>query len=575
MRIDEAFMKYHICLLFALLMPIASMAGDASDLLSGLQMVGVADSVPCIIITDTAMSGVFAQYAAQKTCEGTLTDVLTIDAIAEQYVGGDLPQKVRNCIRDYHQNKYTEWVILGGDLDVIPGVYVYSQGDYWLSDTYYSNLEYEWNENCNEFFAEPAYKGDTVDYSVDVYVGRIPCSTPQQASAVVSKLTAYLRSPSDSDYQTRALFTGTNVYGEDDVFQGDDRDSYRLLSELSAYLPDGYTDTILYATASSNVKTELSRGNGLIVNSSQAQDGCSYLTNWTSTWVRSKIDHTFFADSMDNAGRYGVFVNLTCYNADLSNACAVARDFMLNPSGGGVAYIGATHYNWSTIGYPGFHREMFRLMFEEGVTEPAKAMSLAKSVLVPQDGCTDNSFRSAYFSYIYLGDPQMKIWTATPHIVDVSAPDTVYLTEPSITISVTSGGLPVPDVRLCLSKDASVYVIGETDDEGNVTFSDLSYNTAGAMSVVATCDNCFTTQDWIQIVASCCVGMKGNVDCSPDDVVSLGDFTALNDFLFESMTPLCCEEEADMDGDGQVSLGDLTALIDYLFISLEPLDNCD
>ena len=77
----------------------------------------------------------------------------------------------------------------------------------------------------------------------------------------------------------------------------------------------------------------------------------------------------------------------------------------------------------------------------------------------------------------------------------------------------------------------------------------------------------------VTVDTSCCVGMRGNVDCSIDNQVSLGDLTALQDILFNG-APICCEEETDIDGDTHVSLGDLTALIDYLFISFTPLPSC-
>jgi hypothetical protein len=75
---------------------------------------------------------------------------------------------------------------------------------------------------------------------------------------------------------------------------------------------------------------------------------------------------------------------------------------------------------------------------------------------------------------------------------------------------------------------------------------------------------------------SCCIGLTGNVDNDPGDVVDLGDLTALIDYLFISMTEPDCMQEANCDGDveGTVDLGDLTALIDYLFISFTPPAPC-
>ncbi len=68
---------------------------------------------------------------------------------------------------------------------------------------------------------------------------------------------------------------------------------------------------------------------------------------------------------------------------------------------------------------------------------------------------------------------------------------------------------------------------------------------------------------------SCCVDLTGNVDCDPADLCDIDDLTRLIDYMFISLTPLCCPEEANIDGDpeGVVDIDDLTHLIDYLFVS--------
>jgi len=76
--------------------------------------------------------------------------------------------------------------------------------------------------------------------------------------------------------------------------------------------------------------------------------------------------------------------------------------------------------------------------------------------------------------------------------------------------------------------------------------------------------HCFTITD------NCCTwGMTGNVDYDPEDIVDLGDLTALIDYMFLSFTEPPCIAEANVDGDpeGIVDIGDLARLIDYLFIS--------
>ncbi|MBD3256857.1 hypothetical protein GF377_00395 [candidate division GN15 bacterium] len=78
----------------------------------------------------------------------------------------------------------------------------------------------------------------------------------------------------------------------------------------------------------------------------------------------------------------------------------------------------------------------------------------------------------------------------------------------------------------------------------------------------------------------CCFSSRGNVDNAGDPgIPSIGDLTRLVDFLFISLTPPECWEEANVDntppeGPGSVTLSDFDVLVDHLFISLDPLPPC-
>jgi hypothetical protein len=74
--------------------------------------------------------------------------------------------------------------------------------------------------------------------------------------------------------------------------------------------------------------------------------------------------------------------------------------------------------------------------------------------------------------------------------------------------------------------------------------------------------------------SSCCVGTRGNVDCDAGQGVDISDLSRLIDNLFISFDPLCCVDEANIDGEGTVDISDLSMLIDNLFISLNPLPSC-
>ncbi len=65
--------------------------------------------------------------------------------------------------------------------------------------------------------------------------------------------------------------------------------------------------------------------------------------------------------------------------------------------------------------------------------------------------------------------------------------------------------------------------------------------------------------------ACCCVGIRGNVNNDPADLVNISDMTSLVTFLFENAQPPGCPDEADINADSVMNIQDLTSLAVYLF----------
>jgi hypothetical protein len=103
---------------------------------------------------------------------------------------------------------------------------------------------------------------------------------------------------------------------------------------------------------------------------------------------------------------------------------------------------------------------------------------------------------------------------------------------------------------------------------GTWKWAGISPGGAGQVSPEWSGPHCFTLK------AGCCVGMTGNADGDPLDVVDVGDLTAWIQWLYVYPNPPPpCFEELNVDGDasGIVDIGDLTALIAYLYIPPNPL----
>ena len=66
-------------------------------------------------------------------------------------------------------------------------------------------------------------------------------------------------------------------------------------------------------------------------------------------------------------------------------------------------------------------------------------------------------------------------------------------------------------------------------------------------------------------VASCCVGLRGNVNNDPGDNIDISDLVYLVDFMFTSGPVPSCLEEADINGASPIDISDLVAIVDFMF----------
>ena len=133
-------------------------------------------------------------------------------------------------------------------------------------------------------------------------------------------------------------------------------------------------------------------------------------------------------------------------------------------------------------------------------------------------------------------------------------------------VAAISGAMPPG-----LSINNSGVISGTPSDTGTYSFRVRVVNTGTGYSDEA------DFSMYIGPALTCCTGpSRGNVDGSPDNLVTMGDLTVLIDHLFISLDPLDCIDEGNVDlsADDLVTMGDLTVLINHLFIDLDPLPAC-
>ena len=63
----------------------------------------------------------------------------------------------------------------------------------------------------------------------------------------------------------------------------------------------------------------------------------------------------------------------------------------------------------------------------------------------------------------------------------------------------------------------------------------------------------------------CCVGIRGNIDNDPSEIIMIADLVYLVDFMFSDGQIPACVEEADINADSELNIGDIVFLVDYMF----------
>ncbi|MGH7726061.1 MAG: C25 family cysteine peptidase [Candidatus Eiseniibacteriota bacterium] len=477
----------------ARLMSAAGLRGESSRAFSPTIVPSVEGSpVQYLIITNNAMQGELQRLADWRTKAGMPTIVRTIEFIQTNYpYGFDLQDRLRRFIRE----SYLQWgvthVLLAGDTDVIPPRYgrtTFFGGAYIPTDLYYSDLDGNWNADGDSLFGEAftdvSSPGDTLNLMPDVYVGRAPIVTVQQADVFVDKVLKYDRTPLGT-YENRALFAAEVLFPQDWVppqsisldGAADAESAIQRLLLNSMHVERLYENYTAYDSVDAKqllratLIDSLNNGWGIFHHVGHGfrntmSVGDAALTNPD-------------ADALVNGDRQWLLYSINC----TSNAIdfgSIGEAFILNPNGGAVANIGSTREDFPVTGRS-YQDEFYDLAFIDKVPTLGEAFAGQK---VPFVGLAfyDNTHRWTQFTLTLLGDPAMQLYWRKPVSLTVSAPSTVPLSDTTFTVNVQRLGSPLANARVCLMKAGEEYEVAFTNGSGNAVLH-VRPETVGAASL--------------------------------------------------------------------------------------------
>lgn len=490
-----------------------------------------------VIITSSTYQASFQPLADWKTKKGVPARVVTTDSIYANCPGRDNAERVRNFIKDAHLNWGTQWVLLGGDTDVVPDRIAYAMTseaglypdeDSLRADLYYSDLDRTWDENSNNTFGEVA---DSVDLYPDLFVGRASVNTLTEVQTFVNKVLTYEKNP-PLDYQLNMLFLAEILWSDPYTDSRIAKDRIDSLCVPPRFDPI----TKLYESLGNENRTTVINA----LNAGQNMTNHNGHANYTVMGIGDGFLLRSDMDALVNGNRQGFLYSVGCWPAAFDYNC-IAEHWVNNPNGGGVAFIGNSRYGWGSPGNPAFgYSDRFDYTFYDklflgDIYHIGAALALDKAHYIPKSRQA-NVYRWHQYQLNLLGEPELSVWTETPGNLLVSFPDSIPIGTVSLTVTVRDGDEPVQGALVCLMKDTEVYTFDHTGLNGQVTL-EVSPSSAGQLFVTATAHDylpyegsswVFPTGPYVSYLNHSITGGNGDDEVNPGE--SLGMPITLKNF---------------------------------------------
>jgi len=432
-----------------------------------------------LIITHPDFYSEITEFANWKHNKGLITKVV------------DTTETGSNAteIRQYIQNAYDTWnpapsyILLVGDAEYVPTNYLYIHpydGTYTASDMWYTTV-------------------NGSDYYPDIFIGRLPVDTTDQADTIVQKILTYEQTPP----------TLSNFYENFTVaayFQDDEQNGYetrrfvRTSEEVRDYLLlEGYNGERIHCTESYINPTNYNNGpygNGEplpdeLLRPTFAWDGDSddiidaieqgvFILNHrdhggVDGWGDPYFDSSH-VEGLTNGNLTPVVFSINCLTGRFDDYECFCEKFLRKEGGGAVAVFGA-----SRVSYSGYNDYLCRGFydaiwpdFDVNVSGDTALYSLGeilnygKTYMANTWGDLWGYERVTFEMFHVFGDPSMEIWTAFPQSLTVDHPVMVQYGSSIFEITVESDGTPVEGALVCVYQPNGVYAKGLTNSSGVV-----------------------------------------------------------------------------------------------------------
>jgi len=519
--------------------------------------------VEYVIITNQTLAAGFQEIADWKTQKGVPAVVRTVEWIYDYYSGVDQAEKVRNFIIDACQNWGVQYVMLGGDSDIVPVRYAWHShfnhwqlidiipyGEFIPADMYYSCLVGNWNADGDAIFGESDWSYfyedlpewtededfDLVDRLPDIKIGRIPVEDYfdndgelVELERFKAKFFEYIKT-SQGNENNVLLFSADS----DDISSGQ-------MNIVSNKFP-GYVNITKLYEITNHTNTD-------VLNHFNADEGINY--NFISGYGHG--GYTSFEacvgslnrtdmDNLQNPDNSEILYLTHCSTMEYDKNC-VAEHF-INAEHGGVAVLGNTRFGWT--GHPNKYTAKFIDNLYNVDHIIGQSFNYIKG-LYQSSSYKDGYSRWEFFALNMSSDPEMPIWTDNPDTQNpliVNVPTSVNTGEQNIPIQVSNLTTGI-EASVCLYREGEIYAVEYLSGTGSTVSvnMDCTPNTVNLQSdilVTVTAKNYLPVEKSIAVTANPLVHLyTSNHTISGDENIDAGETIDLNIELSNSGLTVC------------------------------------
>ena len=415
-----------------------------------------------IVITDDALLPYFDKFKEFKWMTGIPTKIFLTSWIYNNFPGQDRQEKIRNFIRFVRETFEAKYILLGGDIGIIPvrTLYIPMTGtpdDFIPSDFYYMCLDGDFNADRDTLFGEIS---DNVDFIPDISVARLPVNYPEDVLNYLKKLRSYIFSP--SSYLNRAIFVGSDITtsGSGAAFCMEVADSFpSSLQKITFYETDAHNNSV------NEIIDSLTSSAGFVYFNVHAQSFDRMLVNFTP---RRTITNFDVDTRILNVNRPSFFDIVTCHIGGF-DVDALA-EHLIRDSTGAIGVYATTRLN-----YPAFsvniNKFFYSKLFHEGVREIGSLDKLTRLEFANRAELYIN-YRYVDYSYELFGDPTLKLWLGEPAPFLVQFPETVRTNTRVLPVFVTdSTGTALAGAHVVAYEEDVFFSDGYTNDRGEANLT--------------------------------------------------------------------------------------------------------